>query len=263
MLSLGMGILVFLVYSSTALAQTTSRYTKEECRRCHAKRVIDIAVAGGGHSSVPCLDCHAGHPPEVPKAIAPCSNCHLKRKNEHFGATGCLTCHMNPHRPLDMSFKGAKTDDCLPCHFLQGSQLSENLSKHSALECSTCHDVHRKFPQCTQCHKPHSGKIVGNCRLCHNNAHMPKLAAFPDAVPSNDCSSCHKKAADLISATTSRHKSFACARCHQGKHNMIPACQDCHGTPHPEAFMVKFPECGDCHYIAHDLNNWPATASSN
>jgi hypothetical protein len=23
--------------------------------------------------------------------------------------------------------------------------------------------------------------------------------------------------------------------------------------------MVKFPKCGECHNIAHDLNNWPET----
>jgi hypothetical protein len=156
-----------------------------------------------------------------------------------------------------MSFKGASKDDCILCHGGQGWQLREYESKHSALECSTCHDVHRKFPQCTQCHIPHSGKIVGDCNLCHK-AHMPKLVAFPEAMPSKDCGSCHKTAADLLSATASKHKSLTCTSCHQQRHRMIPACEDCHGTPHPQDIMVKFPNCGWCHSIAHDLN-WTAT----
>ena len=35
-------------------------------------------------------------------------------------------------------------------------------------------------------------------------------------------------------------------------------CQGCHGAPHAAGLAAKFPKCGDCHYIAHDLNNWPS-----
>ncbi|MGC1455696.1 MAG: cytochrome C, partial [Nitrospirota bacterium] len=38
-----------------------------------------------------------------------------------------------------------------------------------------------------------------------------------------------------------------------------PVCQDCHGSPHPAGIMAKFPKCGECHNIAHDLNNWSAS----
>ncbi len=257
MLFPGVGLLVFLVCSGAAPAQTTHRYKPEECARCHAGPVYDIAAAGGRHKSVPCLGCHAGHPPEVEKPIAPCSKCHLKTSNAHFEITGCLNCHTNPHTPLKMSFKGAGKDACLVCHGLQYWQLRKYESKHSALDCSKCHDAHRKFPSCTQCHIPHSGKIVGDCKLCHK-AHMPKLAAYPADYPSKDCGSCHKIPADLFSATTSSHKSLTCVHCHQQRHRMIPACEDCHGTPHPADIMVKFPNCGWCHNTAHDLN-WTAT----
>jgi hypothetical protein len=37
---------------------------------------------------------------------------------------------------------------------------------------------------------------------------------------------------------------------------MVPACQSCHGVPHPAAMMAKFTKCGECHNIAHDLNHW-------
>jgi hypothetical protein len=42
---------------------------------------------------------------------------------------------------------------------------------------------------------------------------------------------------------------------------MMPKCQDCHGVPHPAGIMAKFPVCGECHKIAHDLNHWtPGTS---
>jgi hypothetical protein len=133
-------------------------------------------------------------------------------------------------------------------------------SKHTALDCSNCHDVHRKIPQCTQCHKPHGGRIVGDCKVCHI-AHMPKIATFPDDMSSKDCGSCHKVVADLLSATASKHRNLTCVTCHQTKHRFKPACTDCHGRPHPESIMAKFPECVMCHYSPHDLNNWPETAT--
>jgi len=129
-------------------------------------------------------------------------------------------------------------------------------SKHSALDCSSCHDVHRTFPSCTQCHEAHKGKIAGGCDLCHK-AHMPKLAALPDPAPSKDCGMCHKIVADLLSATTAKHRSLPCARCHQQKHGMIPSCEGCHGARHPRDMMARFPQCGECHNSAHDIN-WTA-----
>ncbi|HEX9021936.1 MAG TPA: cytochrome C [Nitrospirota bacterium] len=223
--------------------------------RCHSDQVNDIAAAGGKHRRVPCMGCHVGHPPEVAKPIAPCTKCHLTTRKSHFELTGCLNCHRNPHTPLKISFKGK--DACLNCHATQLAQLRENKSKHSALDCSTCHDVHRKVPQCTQCHTPHSGKISGGCKQCHK-AHMPKLVTYSADIPSKDCGMCHQKVIELFKTTTSKHKPFECAFCHQEKHRMIPKCQDCHGSPHPEGIMAKFPKCGKCHNIAHDLNNWTA-----
>ncbi len=253
LLSLGAGILVLLVYTSAAPAETTSRYKPEECVRCHAGQVRDLAIAGGNHKNVRCSDCHAGHPPEVKKPIAPCSRCHGSARNIHFETPRCLSCHTNPHTPLKMSFKGAGTDTCLVCHGLQGWQLRNYQSKHSALTCATCHDVHRKFPSCTKCHVPHSGKIAGGCNFCHK-AHMPKPAPFADTAPSEDCGMCHKIVANLFKAATTKHKTLSCRGCHQQGHRVIPACEDCHGTPHPKNMMVKFPHCGECHNIAHDIN---------
>ncbi len=261
MVSLVAVISALPVYSSAALAQTKAVLSDEDCVKCHADQVNDMAAAGGAHRGVSCPRCHAGHPPKVAKPIAPCGTCHLKAKNDHFEKEmpACLNCHTNPHRPLDISLKGAGKDACLTCHGPESWLLRKYESKHTALDCSQCHDVHRKIPQCIQCHRPHPG-IADKCKNCHS-AHMPKVEAFPADMPLKNCGSCHKTPAALLGATASKHKNLSCVDCHKLKHKFKPACQDCHGSPHPEGILVKFPECGMCHKGAHDLNKWPETAT--
>jgi hypothetical protein len=103
--------------------------------------------------------------------------------------------------------------------------------------------------------------MTGGCKQCHK-AHTPKLVSYAADVPSQNCAACHAKAFDLLSATTTKHKTLKCAFCHKDKHRTIPACQDCHGSRHPAGFRVKFPQCGRCHKIAHDLNNWGVAVST-
>ncbi|MBI5741541.1 MAG: cytochrome C [Nitrospirae bacterium] len=243
---------LFPAYSDEAPAKTQFPWTKDDCVRCHPGPVNARAEAGGKHRNVPCAGCHVGHPPEVKKPIAQCSKCHLKTRKPHFRQEGCLNCHRDPHSPLNISTLG--NDVCLTCHEKQVEQLRDNPSKHTALNCSTCHDVHRKIPQCTQCHTPHSDDMaVAECKKCHD-PHKPKNITFADDMLSNNCGACHKKVFEVLSASAAKHRTFECVLCHQGKHKTIPDCRDCHGTPHPEIFMAKFPKCGMCHNIAHDLN---------
>ena len=255
-LILGMGIFMLHLYSGAANAATKKQYKKEDCVKCHAARVNDIATAGKKHRSVPCVGCHPGHPPEVKKPIAQCAKCHPKTRKAHFEEERCLNCHKNPHTPLNISLTGK--EGCLNCHATQIRQLKESKSKHTALDCSFCHDVHRKVPKCTQCHMSHSDTILGDCKECHN-AHMPRHVRYTAEIPSKDCGACHSTAFSLLAATETKHKPFACAFCHQEKHKMVPKCRDCHGSPHPAGIMAKFSSCGECHKIAHDLNNWTAT----
>ncbi len=247
---------VLLVCSGSALAQTRPALTNDDCSKCHDAPPADLAAAGGKHKDVGCTGCHEGHPPTVKKPIPQCGQCHMGKA--HFELKGCLGCHKNPHTPLNISFAGKVTDACATCHTKEITQLRDNKSKHSALDCSFCHSVHRKVPQCVQCHKPHSAEMAADdCRKCHK-AHMPKQVTYAADTPSKNCGSCHRKAFDLLSASSAKHKTLACAFCHQEKHKMIPHCQDCHGSPHPAGIMRKFTKCGECHNIAHDLNNWTA-----
>jgi len=253
--ALVLSIALFLVCSGMASAQTEQK--KEGCKDCHAAAADEIKTAGGKHRAVPCIGCHLGHPPTATKAIQNCNRCHLKTRKAHFELEGCLGCHRNPHTPLNISFTDIK-GTCVTCHSAQVDELKNNRSRHSAIECSTCHSVHRKFPQCTQCHKPHSAEmVVADCKKCHK-AHSPNLVTFAADTTSKDCGACHRQSLDLLSASGAKHASLGCAFCHKEKHRMIPKCQGCHGSPHPAGLMVKFPICGDCHKIAHDLDNWPA-----
>ena len=249
---------LLLVYAGAAPAQPLPTLSNDDCVKCHANPPADIAAAGKKHKDVGCTGCHVGHPPTVKKPIPQCNQCHMGKP--HFELKGCLNCHKNPHTPLNVTFTPNITDACLTCHTPQIDQLKKYKSKHTALDCSKCHDVHRKIPQCTQCHKPHAAEMAATeCKVCHK-PHMPLMVAYAAETPSKDCGACHSKVLTMLTASNAKHKALACAFCHQEKHKMVPKCQDCHGSPHPAGIMAKFPRCGECHNIAHDLNNWTATA---
>jgi hypothetical protein len=225
-----------------------------DCVKCHAAQPAEIDAQGARHKTITCQDCHAGHRPASKNNIPACSQCHQGKP--HFETKGCLTCHTNPHTPLVITFSSTLTEPCLTCHTPQIKQLRENKSKHSALYCTTCHSVHRQAPECTKCHKPHSSDMAStDCKKCHK-AHMPKVVTYAADTGSVYCAACHSKAYNLLKASKAKHASLNCAACHQEKHKMVPKCQDCHGEKHPAGIMAKFPRCGECHNIAHDLNNW-------
>jgi hypothetical protein len=255
------GALVFLIAVGTLLAPSDGRtadkasLSPEDCMKCHDGPPADIAASGGKHKSeVTCVDCHAGHRPSSRNNVPKCAQCHEGKP--HYGLKNCLECHKNPHKPLNVVFAAQMTEPCLTCHTDQNKQLKENPSKHSAKYCTNCHDVHRKIPDCVKCHKPHSPEMAqGDCRKCHK-AHRPKIVTYAADVPNKDCGACHKQALSLLSATPTKHRSVACVKCHENKHKTVPQCQQCHGDKHPASIMKKFPKCGMCHNIAHDLNHW-------
>ncbi len=248
---MGAGFAVFVAAPPTAFAQTKT--TKKECGRCHPQEVNFIDTSGGKHRNVPCVGCHPAHPPDTRNAYSECNRCHLKTKKSHFQTLGCITCHTNPHTPLNITFNPKA--GCLDCHEMQREQLRQNPSKHSSLGCAACHDKHRKKPECIQCHDAHSSTLASVCRQCHN-PHMPKVVTYSADVPSKDCGACHPRPAALLANNASKHHFIACARCHQAKHKFIPTCASCHGIPHQQGIRNKFPNCVQCHNVAHSLNTW-------
>ena len=225
---------------------------KGVCLTCHTQQDAQLRDNKSRHSTIDCTTCHPVH-----RQVPQCSQCH--KGKAHFDLKDCLNCHMNPHMPLNMSLAGRVTNACVTCHAQQVTQLSDNKSKHSIFDCTACHNVHRQIPQCTQCHQPHSAEMVAaDCKKCHK-AHLPKQVTYVSDTPSRDCGACHRKALDLLNASEAKHKPLTCASCHQERHKMIPDCKECHGSPHAAGIMAKFPKCGNCHNIAHDVNNWPET----
>jgi hypothetical protein len=229
--------------------------TNSDCVKCHSAAPDAIAANGGAHKTrLGCQDCHVGHPPAVKKIIPACSKCHSGKP--HYNLSGCLRCHNNPHTPKIIKLANNITDECLTCHTPQIVKLKQVKSKHSALACSFCHNIHGRIPLCTQCHKPHSPEMTAvDCKRCHQ-AHMPTAVTYPADTPNKMCAACHKKAFELHSQTDTKHKSVNCVDCHKDRHKMIPTCQGCHGAPHPARMLARFTKCGDCHNIAHDLNRW-------
>ena len=243
-------------------AQPAAKLNGNDCIKCHEQAPKDIAAKGAKHKTeVSCQDCHAGHPPQIKKPIPLCSQCHDGAP--HYKLQGCLGCHSNPHAPKDIKFGNNVTDPCLTCHTDQIEQLRTFKSKHTALNCSFCHNVHGRIPDCTQCHKSHSAEIVQkDCKVCHQ-AHKPANVTYKSDTPSKQCAACHGKAFTQLTASPAKHSKLACVYCHQEKHKTVPQCTQCHPKPHPAAILAKFPKCGECHSIAHDLNRWsdPAPAA--
>lgn len=86
-------------------------------------------------------------------------------------------------------------------------------------------------------------------------ANTTAVSSYAFNVPSQYCVSCHKKDADVLAASKSKHTSLGCALCHPDKHKAVLKCQHCHGSPHPTHVMEKTGICGNCHNTAHDLQS--------
>lgn len=228
-----------------------------DCVKCHTQIVHDNLADGGKHlSKVVCLDCHVGgHPPSTPKGkiIPQCSMCHQDRS--HFEVPNCLGCHQNPHQPLRIVFGEDNVAVCNTCHSAQVSEVNNNPSAHGGFDCANCHhDKHGYIPDCMECHEPHlEGQTFAICVSCHL-VHQPLNVTYVESVANENCGACHGDITTLLSAGTTKHAVFQCAKCHKDTHGYLPACQDCHGVPHPESMMAKFPNCLDCHKDPHDLD---------
>ncbi len=223
------------------------------CRHCHVKEADDIAEAGmAHHTEITCSDCHVGHKPKSLENISRCSLCHSE--TAHYDQLQCLNCHRNPHRPLEIKLPKKAHTECLTCHEIQGEELTEFPSYHSTLVCTDCHHEHGELPECLSCHTTHDDSMAEeSCQRCHD-PHKPLDLAYSDDVPTSLCSPCHEEAAALLDQTQRKHGELNCAECHMNQHGRIPACEDCHGTPHAIAIHRKFSTCNECHGAAHDLD---------
>lgn len=241
------------IQASEEIRPPSINITLDECIKCHYRIVRLIDKRGMAHrDKVSCVDCHHGHPPADSNVIPECSRCH--NGHRHFALPNCLTCH-NPHRPLDIELPNRITEPCLTCHEFQGEQLTNFPSIHTRLGCTACHKQHGKIPSCYRCHASHIEGVTddeGPCKKCHL-AHMPLVVTYGAETEIEVCAGCHNKVASILRESKTKHSGFLCSKCHPPPHKTIPACRDCHGTPHSEFILQKFGSCGECHDTAHKL----------
>jgi hypothetical protein len=235
-------------------AKPSAELLNTDCIKCHAAVQATIDSKGAKHKTgITCTGCHQGHPPMVSKEkIIPfCSSCHAGKP--HYEIGGCNTCHSDPHAPLEMKLAANLTAPCLSCHPQQGKETKDYPSLHAKLFCTTCHKAHRDVPECLKCHQPHSADMVNkDCTMCHP-AHMPLMVAYGADMPNKNCAACHKTISDTLSGGASKHSALTCVFCHKERHKYVPACESCHGSPHPAGMIQQFPKCEMCHMNAHSL----------
>ncbi|MFP7755166.1 cytochrome C [Thermodesulfobacteriota bacterium B35] len=256
-LSLAIGLLAPWGAVGAAEQAPDPQLQVSDCVKCHPKVVHQNQKDGTKHKTeVTCLDCHdAGHPPSTPvdQMIPKCSKCH--EGEPHFEVKNCLGCHRNPHTPLKITFPENESVKpvCNTCHSEQVQEIDQNPSAHANVDCSFCHTKHGYIPSCLKCHEPHrQGQKFEDCVSCHR-VHQPLNVAYGPDIPNKDCGACHGDIRKLLESGQYKHAKLQCVYCHKNTHGNIPACQDCHGVPHPEAMIKNFKGCLDCHVDPHNL----------
>ncbi len=150
-----------------------------ECLQCHE----DVAAVktASAHAPVACEACHGPayahtqdpleNKPDVPRERRACLYCHgydLSRPTgfpqvdpeEHGGEEACIACH-NSHQPEPP----ADVETCDACH--RTIELTKSASRHSDLDCTTCHDTpdgHLQDPRSARPGKPRTRDF---CAQCH------------------------------------------------------------------------------------------------
>ncbi len=280
-----MGLLILFsvfINQGTAMAQDENVYnvdieplSLEECARCHNSHFKRIRDNGDKHTKVTCTDCHelfhAYNPLKGNYAdIMPkCSSCHgsteqpftLPAPKYHTDGEilkNCLGCHTDPHQPIATLPEASNLEaSCRKCHGDIGALLTDKISMHTDEDCSSCHsDNHGRIPDCAECHESHSPAVALNnpaCMSCHP-VHTPLVIAYPQDQDNTVCAGCHGDVYDELQANPTKHTPLSCAKCHPA-HAELMACSECHSaSPHNPSIHQKFPECGSCHNIAHDLH---------
>ncbi len=222
----------------------------------------------GKHASLECTACHSPSAPGAALATADFKNT----------ATGCASCHQDPHAGQFES----PTTNCADCHQENGFKGSDLLFRHESVKSFPLTGAHASVA-CAACHKPTDASknsalgarfrgLDTSCASCHEDPHAGSLAP-------KSCTTCHDTVAwtgphlvfDHRSKVTSdftldaAHSTLSCASCHSSVvFKPTPTdCAKCHATeaahldgrveiageaaqwtPSPHAGILK---CTDCH----------------
>ncbi len=239
-------------------AESNSELQNTDCTKCHNSQPADVKRNGGKHKTeVACLECHLEHLPLGTETIPQCSMCHESSEREHFKLENCLSCHRNPHTPLDITVDDVPivSTGCKTCHGDKGEEFKAFPSMHAEQNCTLCHPTkHKRIHKCLTCHEPHAEFMAyEDCLRCHQ-PHSPLNIKYADDTPSKYCGSCHGELYQLLSNNKSKHNELNCAYCHKTNHPTVPNCSDCHDSPHSSSMLKPFnSDCLKCHRNPHDL----------
>ena len=142
------------------------------CADCHTDQGSQLMAHPSQHTELSCDNCHHTEHGLIPS----CGECH----QPHFDTqtfTSCAECH-DVHQPLSIAFTdNIELKTCDACHSDVYSKWQGTPSKHGQLSCASCHDRHKKIPQCQTCHATppaHSKTMLEKfprCLDCHLDVH--------------------------------------------------------------------------------------------
>ncbi len=121
--------------------------------------------------NVGCTGCHG----DEQHGIRPsCFDCHEPHTAEQTYAD-CLVCHL-PHSAMNILPYPEEISNtvCAACHNAISENLLTNHTKHTDLQCASCHATHGQIPRCQDCHdEPHGTvhKKFPDCLQCHIDPH--------------------------------------------------------------------------------------------
>ena len=190
---------------------------REDCSSCHNEYGFSPSLftiekhsnakflLSGGHSAVPCNECHYVE-----------SKWRFKFQNIE-----CETCHNDIHNS-SINYEGGLVSNCETCHstekwsaisFDHNKTKFELIGKHSDVSCSKCHFVDVKTPH-------QFIDISTKCENCHSDKHAGQFVIKYE----NNCSQCHSPTSWLVEnfdhsntrfIMDGAHKNVKCAECHK------------------------------------------------
>jgi c(7)-type cytochrome triheme protein len=211
------------------------------------------------HARLPCLVCHTretnasriGFPAKMNHL--PCAGCHALQFSDQSSLI-CTICHTDPQSGAMKSFPP-----------LRNFGLKFNHSKHSRVDCATCHKperrgVARSIPSgssahatCFQCHTSNSANSMASCSVCHEPGRFVRTPTWVAAFRSGfshakhagsglNCRDCHQvrsgsaRGKQVSAPVTSMHfasqKALSCSSCHDGSRafgaDEFSNCKRCH-----------------------------------
>lgn len=238
-----------------------SQFADKPCAVCHVEGGTRTTPFDHNRDSrFPLVGFHASL-----TAQKQCARCH-PNGIYRTGKLACLNCHEDKH-------KGTLGEDCQKCHSpLQrfSAPRSKDFAhvwfplegRHKTTGCKSCHPAGQyKIGRhaCVDCHlkdDPHRGRLGRDCGKCHTPTKgAPKFK--------------HETMTDF--RRTGKHRSVACARCHQPHEKARPPTlaerRKAATPPLDRTFPVRGPRCADCHadphhgYVGTDCAQCHTTAS--